>query len=197
MAITVVQSSGKQRFDAVTAATITLTGVGAGHTLIVLISAYATGLNSDGDGTYTADDTVVMDTVFLAAVAHRDNVSAGTHAITLDFPGSSWVIAAAIEVSGLTLTNSLDQTAQTFAYAGLGSSVSVTTPDTGTTAQPDELVVGVLSIANPATSITVESTTPAWTEVYEELPYTTMTGEGDYKVVSAASTYHAAWTLDL
>lgn len=100
-----------------------------------------------------------------------------------------WGAGVALEYSAVS-ASALDQTA-----TSTGSGTAETTGATGTTAQADELILACTAISVALTAITVEATSPTWTEEAEELSFTTyLPFEADSKIVSAAAAYTGNWT---
>lgn len=195
MAISVVQTSSKQRVASATSLSFNFTSVVAGNTIIVpvLLYKYNVGLIvSDGDGRYTEDILDSNDSVNLVAAVFRlINASAGTHAITINgISSGNYIVACAIEVSGsgflLLDTNSKSK----------GSSTTPTSGATKTTEIANELIVGAMVCGANQASITAEVTSPTWTEAVEELSFSNfIPGEADRKIVSSKAAYTANWTL--
>jgi hypothetical protein len=108
--------------------------------------------------------------------------------------GVAYYAGAAVEVTGLAGgLFRLDQAA-----SGTGSSA---TPATGTTAAltgSDVFSVAVFAFGAGLASITVDSVSPAWTQEYEELPFTNVPGEGDSRARSSAvgTTESCGWTCN-
>src|SRR5262245_51415381 len=103
-----------------------------------------------------------------------------------------WV-AVAIEISGVGTGLVVDQTATATGNAP-------TQPSTGVTAAlaaNDVLLAATFAIEQPQASIAVVSATPAWTQEFEELPFTHIAGEGDSRILTAGSgtTQSCSWTI--
>lgn len=190
--MTIVQTLQDQLADNVTTTTGSLTGVTAGNTLLVVASCFQAAATlrvvSDVDGEFFFDTRVVSASSSVRWFRlHR--ASAGSHTITLDnVIGGLYVIWAAYEVQGDAYSFDLS--------TGTGSS---TNPSSGTvvvgSGDIDTLLLGGVAYA-VSTSVTVESTSPTWTEDAEETNFALHTvGEIDSKIVTAAASYGANWTL--
>lgn len=98
---------------------------------------------------------------------------------------------SATEVAGAMTTDPLDKTAS--------STSSTTTATTGTTAtlsQAAEIVFAVMNVANAHSFITVESVSPSWTELYEELDNNNhWPTEADQRIVAATTAQSCSWTI--
>ena len=194
MAISVVQTTAKQRVDNGTSLNYSITGVTSGNSLfVVVIARRSAGVDSglsvsDGDGTYSKDVTRNQSNTH-ASIHRLENASSGSHSITVNGVSSgTWIVSCAVEVSGLT-SASLDKTAAAGSVSAAPSSGA-----TATTTDANELLIGCMAIANNQASITVESLSPAWVEQVEELSVAShIPGEGDTRIVSATGAYTATW----
>jgi len=128
------------------------------------------------------------------AVYYAENIGtpSGTFTVTVwpdPHGGGSYIVAAAVEYSGMSGTLLLDKTAT--------NSGSSTTPSTGTTAattQATEVVAGVMAILAGQASITVGVVSPVFVEECEELSFAYMPGEGDDRIVTSTGTQSCSWT---
>ena len=87
----------------------------------------------------------------------------GSYGVTVTCPSASWITMQAIEVSGLVQSYSAYDNA---GWAGAIGAVSSTVTAFGTTAQPNELAVAVVT-TDRATSLTITKDA-AWTQHYEQ-----------------------------
>src|SRR6185295_10429214 len=196
--ISVVQTTSKQQGLNVTTLSFNLTSVLAGSTIFVALFAWHSGGTdqsisvSDGDGKYSRDCFYQNAIEGVVGIFRLQNASAGTHAIVINCVSSSnYINACAIEVSTGNHVLALDNS--NFAR---GNS---TTPSSGAinvSLNANEFIITSMVIPVNQASITVEVTSPIWTQVIEDLDFSTsIAGEIDRKIVSSAGSYTANWTL--
>ena len=200
MALAVVQTIAKTK--ASNAASVALTFASAptvGNAVVVVATGWrssgaAFGTATDNRGhTYTTVITRVLSTslcgiFYLPIIA----TSAAPFTITVPAPtGSTYFVASAIEVSGVGTGMNLQQSA--------GATGATNTPATGATATVtvnDVIAVAVHAISVSEATITVQSVSPAFVEIFEELPFTHIAGEADYRLLptAAGTTQSCSWT---
>ena len=170
--------------QATDAPSVTITGVGAGHSLIVHVSATSEDRDIDsiadnggGPNTWAIHDHISDgDIGAMGQQASSYNVPAGDYVITCTMSSSATYTVSVIEVSGLTTaTDPFDQ----YATASVAGAETLAVGPTGTTAQAAEMAVlfsyGKLSAR--------DYTDPSgWTRRVNE---------------TGAGTYHVVWTKPL
>lgn len=119
--------------------------------------------------------------------------SSATFTITVDPTGvGNYFSWAASEVSGATTGDPLDKTTS-------NTGTNATAPSTGSTtatSQANEIVFAVHVNDVTQTSITVDTFSPVFTELMENLDAANhIPGESDYRVISASGTQSCSWTL--
>ena len=192
-----VKNIGTSSRNAGTNSSITVTvpaaGVAAGNSIIVGLQvgsfAGAISCSDPRNGAYDTDVTTASGASRIAIVSKHNVIAlVGGDVITCTYPGFSGVsVVSANEFSGLSATP-LDQTA--VGASTLGGAIS--TAATATTAQADEVLVGLFSVANPppaqtftpGTGYTVIGSAPAAPTLYPM-----------YKLVFATGGYAANGTM--
>ena len=191
----ILQTTAKVNGDNVQTLQITLTGVTAGSRIVVPIAAKRTGgasgtitVSDDVDGTYTKDATATQGNTS-SFIFSKVTTVGGTHVITIDgVLTANFFTAAALEISAGSRAN---------LRAQVNSGALVTTLLTSVigTALAESVLVAVCAFAT-STSVTVQSTSPAWTELFEETNNAAHApGEADYKILSSDAVADAQWTL--
>ena len=106
--------------------------------------------------------------------------------------GNPWFLGNAIEVSGVGGGLACLLTARTN-----GTSTAATTGTSLASPVAELFVAAAYASARAASSIAVESVSPAWTQEYEELPWTNSTGEADSRLRTAQTgvTQACNWTV--
>jgi hypothetical protein len=194
VAITRVQASGKQTGDNITTDNVTLNGVATGNSLFCLVSGFQVGagvnVSSDISGAFTQDARASNGNPS-ATVFAIHNVASGNHVVTVDCTAAGKFISWSVtEVHSDVGALALDKT-----KTATGSSTSPSTGATATTTHTDEILMACFAQNSTQASITVEVTSPTWTEEYEELNQSLhQVGEGDSKIVSGLAAYTASWT---
>lgn len=200
MAAARVQTTGITRTS--TAGTITasfgsLPAIGS----LIIVGVRGTGSANWADGDVTDnqgnnyDLAIVNNAASDVAIFYTVvTTSSGTFTVSVNPAalGNTQMTAGAVEYSGLwNQATCVDQTlAQTNA-----SSTAAGTGTTGSLSATGEVVAAVMAAALTATSITVETVSPAWSEEYEELSVTFGPGEFDTRVVSSTAGQACNWTL--
>lgn len=189
----IVQTSGKQQVDNASSLSYNFTSVTANNSIIVAIIGFGNPTDafdvSDGDGKYSKDLVLAASTLYVA-LFRRNKCSSGTHA-TVITPGGTghYITAVSIEVDEQYL----------FPMEWSRNNGNSTTPGSGTpenTVSAADLIVGVLSVGASPSTITVESTTPSWTQQIEETNFAAHSvGEVDTKFTTSTGSYPANWTL--
>lgn len=97
------------------------------------------------------------------------------------------------EVTGAMTSGVVDQ--QRTATTNDTAATATSTLLTGTLAQADEIVFACMTSRNTKTSITVDSFSPAFTQITETLDFASYTpGESVYKIVTATAAVNCTWT---
>lgn len=97
------------------------------------------------------------------------------------------------EVTGATTSSPLDQ--QRTATTNDAAATATSTLLTGTLAQADEIVFACMTSRNNKTSITVDTFSPAYTQITENLDWNTyVPGESVYRIVTATTAVNCTWT---
>lgn len=204
MAIAFVQKTAKfssASGSSVAAAALTVT---AGNMLVVTVTTW----NNSGSHTVTvADDkgntwnsaVSVEDSsgtgdASKATIYYAMNCAAGSTTVTVSSSlGSTAFEGNVSEFSGLLTASALDVTANSPHNSG-GTSC---TPTTGTTAQADELVVGVMAVNSADTTCNISDPPSGYTSIgVNQDSNATIGHEGCYKIVSATGTQSATWSFD-
>lgn len=192
MSISVIQVSGK-----FTTTPISFT-VAAGNTIIVCVRTQATGgiqnvVVSDSDGIYARDEAV-FGTQHCASVHRMNRSSGGVRSITIAVSFGGSFIAVDSNAFELSSRGAIFKDCGVKAINSFGATGG--SGNTPVTAANAEFAIGLTHTAGGAlASITVQTTTPAWTEAVEELTYVPrQTGECDYKSLTAAGSYGGQWT---
>lgn len=207
MALAVAQSITNQHFGNVDTTNASFgSAVTAGSLVVVCVWGYhagasatmwPTGAVTDNKGnTYNRVATRAADTNVSCAIYYAYNVSGGaSFTITLDpLTTTNYGAWSATEITGATTTDPLDQNVDAAANDALATTVSSGT--SASTTQANEIVFGVCAIANgDQASITVESVSPSWNQLTEELSWTNFVpGESDYRIISSTGTQAINWT---
>lgn len=171
----------------------------AGNFVLVLVHKYtslhqfAAGDVTDNQGnTYILAAQGVSVSSPQCAIYYCANIGSpsGTFTITVQFGESAngHLIAQEWANMGTDPALHVASNAGTGTALSSGTTVSVTPPVDGA------LVVSIAAIIQAAT-LTVETVSPAWTEVDEvTTPFSAPAGESDYRIVTAAGTQSCAWT---
>lgn len=180
-------------------ATVSVT-ISAGETVIVGavgVSDFGTsdfaaagGCSDSGVGNYARH--VISTSAWKAAIFSYHNHPGGTVTITVDQGGGAFnprTWGAYARVTGLLTASSFD-----VAASGQASSGARTTGNlSGTTAQNDEYEFAVV-VSNAASGITVDSFTPAYTQIVERNTGSDTDGEADYRILTGTTNAGCSWT---
>jgi len=196
MSISIVQTVAKVNGDNITTFTVSINGVAAGNSIIVPLVWYRVGIDlsatvsSDIDGQFIRDVFMSQSTNLGAAIFRLCNASSGNHTITVNLKSAgSYGIACALEVTPKVVTD-----ANTCGNASSGT--TPTSNASGTTTTAETLVIALFGCTTSQATITVEVTSPTWTELMEEKNFAAhIPGEADYKIVSSTGSYTANWTI--
>lgn len=147
MPISRVQSKSGQVSPA-TSVTVTFnSATTSGNLLVLCVTSYYAGANAGG--TWTVSDNkgntwssaTSSDTFSRIQIFYAENITGGSsHQVTLSVSGiAAYMIATAVEYSGVATSSSLDQSGSAYTAT---NTTSYTSPTTGTTSQADELLIG-------------------------------------------------------
>jgi len=175
-----------------------------GNALVIEISgwnagnlAFAAGNVTDNKGnTWLLAKTVSNNNGHGAsAIFYVEKVAgaSGTYTITVGSNKNSgnWFDCAVFEVSGIGSKLNLGNT-----NSATGQSPANPTTGAAAVTHTEELIAAAMEIASAEGSISVESTSPAWTQDFEQLSFVNNSpGEGDSKIVSSAGNYTGNWTV--
>lgn len=177
----------------------------AGSLLVAFVSAVREGAGDAGDIIATPTDTK-SHTWVRATAAERinpsltnrhhvamfyvENCQAGACTVTIADagPANCWWNVTLAEYSGIETTSAED--AEAAAFGSNSSSTAVSTGNSGTLGQADELLVGMFGHSGTETTIT-----PSNTEIHEDETDTAVAGASQYKIVSATTATDLSWTL--
>ena len=188
--ITVVQKTAAS-FDGVSSAALTLTGVSASNSLVVILGSSAPPSSTPTGYTslYVPSPTGVNDAVNVFYI--NQSPSAGSNTCTVALPGNSFCSLALLEVSGL-LASPLDATNVSNPGALQTASVS-----TGTLAQATEIVFASLIYTAPGGVANAAITDPpsGFTSIFvQNASISHQPGEMAYQIVSATTSVTASWS---
>lgn len=208
-AITIVQSCAMVESNNSTTASCTLPSLPSAGNTILLLMSYAqlsTGVSSCLNGGQVIDSLgSYFDVAVESPLSGRIrsyiwfksifSAPGGSYSVTVTCPSASWITMKAVEVSGLIASYSAYDKG---GWAGAIGTVSSTVTAFGTTVQPNELAVAVLTTDRvSALTITKDAT---WTEQYEQEDCATsgsgsVCGSAVTKILSATVTPSHAWTF--
>lgn len=195
MAIAFVQSA-KATANGASTIDVSLTGVGAGNTLISYASLYKSG----GSATYTGvsgggatwnNRQATQQSEKYSSIWEGQSSTGGSVTVTHTPSVSADLACVVAEFSGLVTTGAYDVSAED--TSGFGSDTAPNSTATATTAEGDELLVGIMT-HNGATI----SATPggSFTQLSDILSgASTAVCAAAYRIVSATGTYSSTWTL--
>ena len=204
MAASVVQSSTKVNFGGASATlNLSLTGVAAGNSIIVTVSAY----NATAAANVTASDGTAYSVVegtqagggagATATILYRHNVSSGNYTITVTTSaagGNRYGWARAMEVSGL--VNAAPNARMPAANgANGGTSNSPSTGASSATSVANCFVVAALSVSGGGSDAGIDTpATTGYTNHWVDNDFNAEeAGSADYKSVTSTGAQSAAW----
>lgn len=204
MPATVVQSSTRVNFGGTsTTLNLSLTGVAAGNSIIVEVSAFnsasAANISANDGGAYSVHQGTQAGggVGATAAILWRHNVTSGNKTITVTTDasnGNRYGWARAMEVSGL-VDAVPNVTMPAASGANGGTSNAPATGSSSATSVANCFVVAALAVSGGGADAGIDSpATTGYTAHWVDNDFTTeMAGAADYKSVSSTGAQSAAW----
>lgn len=195
MAIAFVQSA-KATANGATTLDVSLTGVASGNTLISYAALYKSGSSAtytgvSGGGATWANRKAEQQSEKYVSIWEGYNSTGGSVTVTHTPSASSDLAIVLSEWSGLVNTGAYDVSASN--NNGFSTDTSPDSTATTTTAQADELLVGIMTHNGTTISVTPGG---SFTELDDVL--TGASGAicaASYRIVSATGTYSSTWTI--